>query len=73
LTLWQVRTSRKRPKDGGDGGTSVYIREGTISRVTAADKPYGNFMIFTASVWKLLDQPSYVHLWYGMYILHASV
>ena len=30
----------------GDGGTGVYIREGTTSRVTAADRPYGKFYDF---------------------------
>ena len=46
LTLWQKRTFRKRSKNGGDGGTGVYIREGTTSRVTAADRPYGKFYDF---------------------------
>ena len=46
LTLWQKRTSRKRSKSGGDGGTSVYTREGTNSRVTEADRPYGEFYDF---------------------------
>jgi len=46
LTLWQKRTSRKRSKNGGDGGTGVYTREGTISRVTTADSPYGKFYDF---------------------------
>jgi hypothetical protein len=36
-------TSRKRSKKGGDGGTGVYMREGTTSRVMAADRPYGEF------------------------------
>jgi hypothetical protein len=27
----------------GDGGTGVYMREGTTSRVMAADRPYGEF------------------------------
>jgi len=39
-------TSRKRSKNGGDDGTGVYIREGTTSRVTAADRPYGEFYDF---------------------------
>ena len=30
-----------RSKNGGDGGTGVYMREGTTSRVTAADRTYG--------------------------------
>ena len=46
LTLWQKRTSRKRPKNEGDGGTGVYMREGTTSRVTADDRPYGEFYNF---------------------------
>jgi hypothetical protein len=39
-------TSRKRYKNGADGGTGVYMQEGTTSRVTAADKPYGDFYYF---------------------------
>jgi hypothetical protein len=31
---------------GGDGGTGVYMREGTTSRVMAADRPYGEFYYF---------------------------
>jgi len=46
LTLSQKRTSRMRSKNGGDGGTGVYMREGTASRVTAADRPYGEFYGF---------------------------
>ena len=46
LTLWQKRTFRKRSKNGGDSGTSVNIRKGTTSRVTAADRPYGKFYDF---------------------------
>jgi hypothetical protein len=42
LTLWQKRTSMKRSKKG-DGGTGVYMRERTTSRVMAADWPYGEF------------------------------
>jgi len=37
---------QERSKNGGDGGTGVYIREGTTSRVKAADKPYGKFYDF---------------------------
>ena len=40
------RTSRKRSKNGGDDGTGVYMREGSTSRVKAADRPYGNFYYF---------------------------
>ena len=39
-------TSRKRSKNGGDGATGVYMREGTTSRVTVADRPYGKFYDF---------------------------
>jgi len=35
-----------RSKNGGDGGTGVYMREGTTSRVTAADRTYSNFYDF---------------------------
>jgi len=31
-------------QNGGDGGTGVYMREGTTSSVTAADRPYGKFL-----------------------------
>jgi hypothetical protein len=40
------RTSRKRSKNGGDGRIGVYMREGTISKVMAADRPYGEFHDF---------------------------
>jgi hypothetical protein len=33
-------------KNGGDGGTGVYMREGTTSRVMAADRPFGEFYDF---------------------------
>jgi hypothetical protein len=36
----------KRSKNGGDSGTGVYMREGTISRVMAVDRPYGEFYGF---------------------------
>jgi hypothetical protein len=36
-------------KNGGDRGTCVYMREGTTSRVMAADRPYGEFYYFYAS------------------------
>ena len=35
-----------RSKHEGDGGTGVYMWEGTTSRVTAADRPYGEFYGF---------------------------
>ena len=41
-----LRTSWKRSKNGGDGGTGVYMREGTTSRVTAPDRPYCEFYDF---------------------------
>jgi hypothetical protein len=37
------RDCRERSKTGGDGGTGVYMREGTTSRAMAADRPYGEF------------------------------
>jgi hypothetical protein len=46
LTLWQKRTSRKCSENEGDGGSGVYMREGTTSRVMAADRPYGKFYDF---------------------------
>jgi hypothetical protein len=33
-------------KNGGDGGTGVYMREGTTSRVMASDSPYGEVYDF---------------------------
>jgi len=33
-------------QNGGDGGTGVYMREGTNSRVRAADRPCGEFCDF---------------------------
>jgi hypothetical protein len=40
-------------KNGTDGGTGVYMREGTTSRVMAADRPYGEFYDFYS------DSPEY--------------
>jgi hypothetical protein len=40
------KASRKHSKNGGDGGTRVYVREGTTSRVVAANRPYGEFYDF---------------------------
>jgi hypothetical protein len=57
-SAWQKMTSRKRSKNEGDGGTGVYMREETTSRVMPADRPYG-FMNFTVSVRNILDIPSY--------------
>jgi hypothetical protein len=39
-------TSRMLSKNGGDGETDVYMREGTTSRVMVADWPYGEFYDF---------------------------
>ena len=39
-------TFRNRSKNGGDGGTGVYMWEGTTSGVTVADRPYGEFYDF---------------------------
>jgi hypothetical protein len=40
------KNSRKRSKNGGESGTGVYMQEGTTSRVTVADRPYGEFYDF---------------------------
>jgi hypothetical protein len=37
---------QKAFQNRGDGGTGVYMREGTTSRVMAADRPYGEFYDF---------------------------
>jgi hypothetical protein len=37
---------QKRSKNGGDGGTGVYLGEGTTWRVMAADRPYVKFYDF---------------------------
>jgi len=42
----QKKTSRKRSKNGGDGGTRAYMREGITSRVTMDDRPNGEFCDF---------------------------
>jgi hypothetical protein len=39
-------TSRKRSKNG-DGGTGVYMREGTTSRLMAADGEFYDFYSFS--------------------------
>jgi hypothetical protein len=57
LTFWEKRTSSKRSTNGGEGGTGVYMREGNTSRVMAADRPYGEFYDFIASVRNILDYP----------------
>jgi hypothetical protein len=40
------RAYRERSKNGGDGGTGVYMWEGTTSRVMVADRPYDEFYDF---------------------------
>jgi hypothetical protein len=49
----------------GDGGTGVHMWEGTASRVVAADRPYGEFYYFTASVRNILDTTTCIkyHAW----------
>jgi hypothetical protein len=41
------RTYRKRSKNLRDDRIGVYMREGTTSRVAAADRPYGEFYEFS--------------------------
>jgi hypothetical protein len=38
LDTLREKDFRKRSKNGGDCGTGVYMREGTTSRMMAADK-----------------------------------
>jgi hypothetical protein len=45
LTLTE-KDFRKSSKNGGDGGTGVYICEETDSWMMAADRPYGEFYDF---------------------------
>jgi hypothetical protein len=40
------KDSQQHSKNGGYGGTSVNLREGTTSRVMAADRPYDEFYDF---------------------------
>jgi hypothetical protein len=40
------REFRKRSKNGGDGGTGVFMRKGTTSRVMSAERPYSEFCYF---------------------------
>jgi hypothetical protein len=44
------RTSRKRSRNGGDGGTGIYMREGITSRVMAVDRPYGECYDFYSAI-----------------------
>jgi hypothetical protein len=46
VTVWQKKTPRKRSKNGGDGGTGIYMRRGTTWGMMAADKSYGEFCNF---------------------------
>jgi hypothetical protein len=55
-------TYRKRSKNGGDDETGVYMREGTTSKVMAADRPYGEFYDFSASVRNILDTTTYMYI-----------
>jgi hypothetical protein len=55
-------TSRKPSKNEGDCGTGVYMQEGTTSRMMVADRLYGEFYGFTASVHSILDTPSYIYI-----------
>ena len=45
-TVLDIVTEKDLQENGGDGGTGVYIREGTTSRVTAANRRYGKFYDF---------------------------
>jgi hypothetical protein len=56
-------TPRKRSKNAGDGGTGVYKREGTTSRVMAADRPYGVFYNLYS------DSPEY----FGYYLANTPI
>jgi hypothetical protein len=46
LTVRQKRISGKLSKNGGDGGTGVYMREVNTSRGMAAVTRYGDFYDF---------------------------
>jgi hypothetical protein len=57
------RNYSKRTKNGGEGGTGVYMLEGSTSRVMAADKPYGEFYDFySVSPEYFLIQPRTRHI-----------
>jgi len=71
-----------RSKSGGDGGTGAYMREGTTSRVTAADRPYGEFYGFYSvspenfgsthvHIWKVFPLCFYMHTSSHVYILQT--
>jgi hypothetical protein len=57
-TKWLSSPTHRTPY----GGTGVYMREVTTSRVMAAVGLMVSFMIFTASVRNILDTPSYTTL-----------
>jgi len=62
LVTLTEKTSTKRSRNGGDGGNGVYMQEGNTSRVTAVDRPHGEFYDFYSISPEILDQPSYKHL-----------
>jgi hypothetical protein len=49
---------RKLSKNGGDGGTGVYMR-GATSRVTAAHRPFGEFYDFYSVSLEYFNTTSY--------------
>jgi hypothetical protein len=47
----------KRSKNEGDGGTDIYMREGTTSRVTVDDRPCSeiyDFYVTSEYFWRTL-------------------
>jgi hypothetical protein len=50
------------PKIEEKGGTGVYMREGTTSRVMAADRPYDEFYDFYRSVRIFWKKTSYTYI-----------
>jgi hypothetical protein len=64
-------TFRKCSKNGGDGGTGVYMREGTTLRVMAADRPYGEFYDFYMAIQNILDTTSYINT--GIHVSNTVV
>jgi hypothetical protein len=48
-------------QQGGDGGTGVYMREGTTSRVMVVDRPYGEFYDVYSVSPECFGYPSYNH------------
>jgi hypothetical protein len=53
------KTSRMHSKNGGDGGTGVYVREETIRRWWLSIGLMVSFVVFTASARNVLDSTSY--------------